>query len=68
MREELQITKCVCCKQEIKLCQGKHELFGCDGDFIHKECRSTMNKRMNNLANMSDKQFYNWMGVEGKIS
>ena len=57
--------KCVCCKREIKEWECKHENFGCDGDFIHKECRPIMNKKMDNLANMSDNQFYNWMiGVE----
>jgi len=63
-KEESQITKCVCCKREIKLWKNKHENFGCDGDFIHKECRPKMNKKIDNLANMSDSQFYNWMGVE----
>lgn len=56
--------KCFYCNQEIHKYKEEYELFGCDGDFIHKKCRPFINEEMNRLATMSDKEFYNWMGVE----
>ena len=53
--------KCTFCKQEINTYKEKYELFGLDGDFIHKDCRSKIEKEMDKLANMSDNEFYGWM-------
>lgn len=55
---------CCHCNKEIKEHSEEYELFGCDGDFIHKKCRPEINKEMDRLGNMSDKEFYKWMGVK----
>lgn len=55
--------KCTYCRKEINEYKEEYELFGCDGDFIHKKCKPLINKEMDRLATMSNKEFYSWMGA-----
>ena len=53
--------KCVYCEKEIDPVKEDYEPFGIDGDFIHKECKPNIEKAMDKIANMSDKEFAEWI-------
>lgn len=53
--------KCTFCHKQINIVREKYELFGMDGDFIHKDCKPKIKEEMDKVANMSDSEFYNWM-------
>lgn len=52
--------ECSMCGEEIKH-NEEYEIFGLDGDFIHKKCRAKANEEMDTIANMNDEEFYKWM-------
>ncbi|MBO8161085.1 MAG: hypothetical protein H0Z24_05565 [Thermosipho sp. (in: Bacteria)] len=56
--------KCVYCGKEIKQFSEDYELFGCDGDFIHTKCRPKIEKEMDRVLKMTDKEFYEWIGIK----
>ncbi len=60
------MCKCIYCGKEIEY-NEPYEWFGMDGDYIHKKCKKGMNKEMDDLANMDNKEFYKFMGA-GNIS
>lgn len=39
----------------------ERELFGMDGDFIHKKCAPNVNKAMEVINNMTDEEFERWL-------
>ena len=47
---------CFVCGNRIKYSEDKI-LFGCDGDFIHKKCKSDISKKYDELNNMTDREF-----------
>lgn len=56
--------KCSYCKKEIEFWHGEYILWGCDGDFVcNQKCYDAMREEMNKVCNMSNKEFYDWMGV-----
>ena len=54
---------CTQCRKEINKCSEPYEIWGCDGDFIHIACIPAAHKEMDFIADCSDEEFYNWMGV-----
>lgn len=55
-----EMSKCsFCCKTITDYDEA--ELFGLDGDFIHKKCKPEIEKEMDGVVKISNKQFYDWM-------
>lgn len=52
--------KCCVCNKEIKPGE-KYKPFGCDGNFIHSDCKPILEKGMEIIKNMSDEEFANWI-------
>ena len=55
--------KCFVCGKEVKYDEDS-ELFGCDGDRIHKRCKPNLNKAYDRINNMSDMEFSDY--IRGK--
>ena len=51
--------KCCHCHKEIN--GEDYELFGMDGDFIHKKCKPAIEKEMDKIVNFSNEEFKNWL-------
>lgn len=51
---------CFVC-QQVLTDDDEKELFGLDGDFIHKKCRSKLNCAIDFVNNMSDEEFELWV-------
>lgn len=51
--------KCCFCKKEIRLSE-KYDLFGCDGSFIHEDCKEAQYKEMDRVCSMTDTEFKEW--------
>lgn len=41
--------------------EEQKELFGFDGDFIHKKCAKNKDKAIDVINNMTDEQFEKWL-------
>lgn len=52
--------KCFGCGKEVYDLDD-YELFGCDGDRIHKQCIEKANHKMDYISNMSDDQFLKYI-------
>ena len=52
--------KCFGCEKEVHDLDD-YELFGYDGDRIHKQCIEKANHKMDYIANMSDEQFVKYI-------
>jgi hypothetical protein len=53
------MKKCCQCHKTDR--QEQMQIHGFDGDFIHKDCASKLEKEMDRVANMTDEEFENWM-------
>ena len=54
--------KCCFCKKEIPY---GGILISCDGDFVCNEvCKKAFYDEMDKVCNMTDSEFYTWMGVD----
>lgn len=58
--------KCIQCEKVIGYFD-KYEWHGCDGDFIHTDCKKDYEKKIDTICNMTNEEFYSWMGVPDLI-
>lgn len=57
---------CFVCGKEVEG-NADSELFGCDGDRIHKSCKPNLNKAYNSINNMSNAEFNNYIKGEREL-
>lgn len=59
------MIKCSYCGKEIK--DGRGKVISIDGDFVCDDnCHKGFHQEMGSVCQMSDSQFYAWMGVSQK--
>ena len=54
------IMICFVCGKEVNEFDD-YELFGMDGDMIHKKCKPNVNNVIDSIVNMTDEQFERYM-------
>ena len=57
---------CIVCGRKIHN-NEESELYGCDGDRIHKSCISDLQKVYDKINNMSDTDFHNFITGKTKL-
>ena len=59
-RRIIKMYKCFVCEKEVKD-NEEFEWFGLDGDKIHKKCKPNVEKKIEIIDNMSDKEFGDYL-------